>query len=335
MLLFPQAHAREETIMRKETITIPVSVGLADEESWEKLDDKNTSFFVIRFHFQLNERILNEYHKVGDWIGLYQSTKGMSAQHVKSETTEVEKVVSKKSIEKHFLENEVLSEIAADLVKKFELPKILKIGGSIKGTISEKMKQHYSSGQEVLNSHKVTKKTSLEITNFYPSEETEAIVSVPVYRRRSVDILISYIDYLKVEYKRTPFGLRKKSKKIPSVDRSGKHRNIYRLGLPIATAYYWELQSKASKFMYEKDHKVEVEDPSQITICEPACSKEKVVEFPEVPTLYQIATAAFPYKWIWRKSVNQSWTEEELKKIELDEVKNQKNGWYQIYGRKN
>lgn len=321
--------------MKKETITIPVSVGLADEESWEKLDDKNTTFFVIRFHFQLNERILNEHHKVGDWIGFYQSTKGMSAQHVKSETTEVEKIVSKRSIEKHFLENEVVNEIAVDLVKRLELPKMLNIGGSIKGAISEKMKQHYSSGQEILDSHKVTKTTSLEITNFYPSEETKAIVSVPVYRRRSVDILLSYIDYLRVEYRRTPFGLRKKSNKSPSVDRFGKHRNICKLGLPIATAYYWELQSKASKFMYEKDHKVEVEDPSQIKIFEPVCSKEKVVEFPEVPTLYQIATAAFPYKWIWRKSVSQSWTEEELKAIELDEVKNKKNGWYQIYGRKN
>ena len=87
--------------------------------------------------------------------------------------------------------------------------------------------------------------------------------------------------------------------------------------------------------MYEKDHETEVKDPSQITICEPVCTKEKFVEFPNVPSLYQIAKAAFPYKWIWRKSEENEWTEEDLKKIELDEVKDKTNGWYSLYGGKN
>lgn len=114
--------------MKRESISIPVSVELTNENSWEKLDKKGTSFFVVRFHFQLNERLLNETHKVGDWIGLYQSTKGMSAQHVTSETTNVEQIITSKSIENHFLESELLGEVAADLVKTIELPKILKIG---------------------------------------------------------------------------------------------------------------------------------------------------------------------------------------------------------------
>ena len=72
--------------MNTESISIPVSVALINEDSWMRLDRKGTSFFVVRFHFQLKERLLNETHKVGDWIGLYQSTRGMSAQHVSKET---------------------------------------------------------------------------------------------------------------------------------------------------------------------------------------------------------------------------------------------------------
>jgi hypothetical protein len=314
--------------MKRESISIPVSVELINEDSWARLDSKGTSFFVVRFHFQLNERLLDETHKVGDWIGLYQSTKGMSAQHVTAETTEVEQVISRKSIEKHFLESEVLGEIAADLVNTIELPKILKIGSSVKSKISSRLKDSYTSERELLDSHKVTSSHTLEITNHYPAEETEAIVSVPVYRRRSVDIFLSYVDYLKVDYKRSTFGLRKKSKKYPPVTHPKKHDNIYKIGHPVATAYYWELQKNACKFMYEKEHKTEVADPSQITICSPVSTKERFIEFPEVPTLYQIAKAAFPHKWIWRKSANKEWTEDDLKAIELEEVKKLKNGWY-------
>lgn len=321
--------------MKRTSISIPVSVELTNEKSWEKLDKKGTSFFVIRFHFQINERLLNETHKIGDWIGLYQSTKGMSAQHVESETTSIEQVHSLKSIENHLLENELLGEIAVDLVKSLELPNILKIGGSVKSKISSKLKDSYTLGTEILDSQKVTSTHSFEITNHYPPEETEAIVSVPVYRRKAADILLSYIDYLKVDYKRSPFGLRKKAKKQPPVIHPQKHNNIYKVGIPIATFYHWELQKNASKFMYEKDHETEVKDPSQITICEPVCTKEKFVEFPNVPSLYQIAKAAFPYKWIWRKSEENEWTEEDLKKIELDEVKDKTNGWYSLYGGKN
>jgi hypothetical protein len=104
------------------------------------------------------------------------------------------------------------------------------------------------------------------------------------------------------------------------------------VGQPVATAYYWELQKNASKFMYEKDHQTEVADPSQITICSPVSTKERFVEFPDVPTLYHIAKAAFPYKWIWRKSTNNEWTEDDLRSIELEEVKKLKKGWSSLYG---
>jgi len=318
--------------LKRKSITIPISIALSNEKAWERLDKKGTSFFVIRFHFQVNERLLNETHKVGDWIGFYQSTKGMSAQHVESETASIEKIHSLKSIENHLLESELLGEIAVDLVNSFELPKLLKVGSTVKGKVTSKLKDAYTLGQEILDSHKVTNTHKLEITNHYAPEETDAIVSVPVYRRRSCDIVLSFIDYLKVDYKRSPLGLRKKSKKYPPINDPRKHGNVYKVGTPIATVYYWELQHNASKFMYEKDHKPDVTDPTQITICEPITTKEGFVEFPSVPNLYQIAKAAFPHKWIWRKPENNDWTEEDLKKIELEEVKGKANGWYSLYG---
>ncbi len=110
-----------------------------------------------------------------------------------------------------------------------------------------------------------------------------------------------------------------------------RHPNRLKFGVPIATTYYWELLPKSSKFMFERDHKLEVPDPLKITICEPRSTKERFVEFPKVATLYQIANAAFPKKWIWRHSKKQNWTEEELKNLEIEEVRG-KPGWWELFG---
>ncbi|MEO1595639.1 MAG: hypothetical protein AAFS02_10405 [Pseudomonadota bacterium] len=317
--------------MKRETISVPVSVALTDEQAWDGLDKRGTEFFVVRFHFQLNERLLDEKHQVGDWIGLYQSTKGMSAQHITSETTEVEQVVSSKCIESHLLCSETLAEIAAELAGEFKLPEILTVSSNIKESIARKLRRQYEIGVEVLDSQKTTRRVSFEIHNHYPADETKPIVSVPVYRRRAFDVLLGYIDFLRVEYRRSTMGLRKKCKRYPKVSDPHRHDNVRKVGMPIATVLYWELQSNSSKFMYEDDHQTEVRDPSQITLCAPQCDKTRFVEFPDVPTLYQIAKAAFPPKWIWRKSPANEWTEEELRAIEFDEVRATKTGWYRQY----
>lgn len=321
--------------MRRHSISVPVAIDLTKEQAWEALDNKGRSFFVVRFHFQLDERHLLESHKVGDWIGLYQSTKGMSAQHITSETTEVEQILSTKSIASHLTRSETLAELANELVGKIELPKLLNLDAGVKSLVSEKLINDYKIGVEIADSQKVTKRVELRIENHYPADETEAIVSVPVYRKRALDIHISFIDFLKVEYKTTAFGLRKKCQKLPRFGNSRRPPNVRKIGAPIATVYYWELQESSSKFMYEQEHNIEVRDPSQIVICEPVCSKPKYVEFPDVPTLYQVAKATFPHKWIWRRSETGEWTEEQLKNIEIKEAKSTNSGWYRRYGRTN
>jgi hypothetical protein len=87
----------------------------------------------------------------------------------------------------------------------------------------------------------------------------------------------------------------------------------------------------SSKFVFEREHKVDVSDPLQITIGAPRNTKDRVVDFPKVPTLYQVANVAFPRKWIWRRSRRRDWTEEQLKNVELDEVRH-KRGWWANYG---
>lgn len=303
-------------------ITVPFSVELSDESSWKNLDERKTSFGIVRFHFRLEDKTLGEPYVDGDAIGVYQKPTGMTMKHIKSDTTSIEQVVSAKSIEQHLLQSETLAEIAGELLAKHNLSSLLGFKFNMKGHISEKLSSSYTLGKEISTSEKVTKTETLTVENTFPAEIDETIVSVPVYRRRAVDISLAYIDYLKVDYARSPWGLRKKAKRHPKVIDHSNHPNRVPFGTPIATAYYWQILPHSSKFIFERDHKVGVVDPLQITICEPRSNKPRVFNYrTDIPTLYKIARAAFPTKWIFRKSAKQDWTEEELNKIEHDEIK--------------
>jgi len=182
--------------------------------------------------------------------------------------------------------------------------------------------------------HKVRETTSFEITNTISPDITESIVAVPAYKRKAYDLFLSYVDFLKVDYERSLLGLRKKAKKYPQIIDFNKHPNRVKFGIPISTIMYWEFLPNSSVLMLENEHQIQVADAEQISINNPQCEKKKYVNFPNVPSLYQIANAAFPLKWVLRTPESKKWTEEDLKKIELDEVKNQKNGWWSIYGNK-
>lgn len=313
--------------MRRRTITIPYCVALTEEDAWECLDKNKTEFFVVRCHFQLNERVLNEPHHVGEALAVYQSPKGVGHQHVIASKFELEALNSVSSIRSHLTESEQLSEFVGDLISKARLPQTLALEVKLKSKLSSKYKESFSLAEEVRESCKIRVTKEFVITNTIDPNITESIVAVPVYKRKAYDIHLAWVDYLKVHYKRSPFGLRKKCKKYPKILGGDKHKNKIKFALPISTAYFWDFLPESSKLMLEKDHRVEVTDSEQIAFGPSLDNKPRVVPFPDVATLYQVATAAFPIKWIWRKSKSSEWTADDLKKIELEEV-NGKNGWW-------
>lgn len=320
--------------MRRFQLSVPFSVDLIEENAWEALNDKGTSFRIVRCHFQLNERILNEPHQVGESLAVYKSPKGVGSQHVISSSFELEEVKQINSIEKFLFESESTARFASELAAHLGFSKKNSISAKVKYEISEKLKHNIVKSLEITESQKIRATTSFEITNTIDPNVTDPIVAVPVFRRKSFDLLLGHVDYLKVDYERGLFGLRKKSKKYPKIEDFNNHPNRIEFGTPLATIKYWEFLPKSSVLMLEEEHKVQVKNSEQLFIEQPHCTKRKYVNFPDVPSLYQIANAAFPLKWILRKAPNNQWTEDMLKEIELEEVRGRNNGWWQRY-RKN
>jgi len=277
--------------------------------------------------------LLNEPHQVGEALAVYKSPKGVGAQHVISSSFELEEVKQISSIEKFLFESESTATFASELALKIGFNKENSISGKIKSELSEKLKQGVTKSLEINESQKIRDSTSFEITNTIDPNVTAPIVAVPVFKRKSFDLLLGYVDFLRVDYERDMLWLRRKSRKYPRIVDFNNHPNRIEFGIPLATIKYWEFLPKSSVLMLEDEHIVQVENSEQLTIEPPHCEKRKFVKFPDVPSLYQIANAAFPKKWILRKSPTNQWTEDMLKNIELDEVKKANNGWWRKYGK--
>ena len=313
--------------------SIPISVKLASDQHWESLNDESTAFGIVRFHFFLDDLSVDGEIKYGEPIGVYRKPKGVTIKRTKSETTVIERVVSRKSVENFLAQREELSEIAADILAKSSAFPLFNFGSSVRSKISEKLLNSLTLGEELSTSLKATTTESVIIENELPADFEETMVSVPAYVRREVRIFLAHIDYLKVNYRRSTFGLRKRAKSDPPVTDFRNHHNRVDIGKHIATAFYWQLVPNSSCFLLSREHKIDVKNATEVLVCPPQLELRKRFDFPHVPTLYQIARAAFPKKWIWRKSPTRDWSEEELMAIEYEEVKG-KTGWWFRHGSK-
>lgn len=312
-------------------ISIPIAVRLTSENSWHKLDSEQTMFGITRFHFYLEDIAHDGKIVFGEAFGVYTKPKGVKVKRTDSETTTLERIVSHKSIENYLTQREELEELAEEVLANSTLLEVFKFGGTIRDKVSRKLGESFSLGEEISSSLKSTTTEAVTIENELPQEFEGTMVSVPAYVRREVHLHLTHVDYLRVHYRRTPFGLRKKAKNEPPVIDFQRHSNRIEVGSHFATALYWQLLPKSCCFLMAKDHQAEVKSPTEVVICPPQNARPKKIDFPKVPTLYQISRAAFPKKWIWRKSENRAWTEEELMALELDEVRH-KPGWWQKYG---
>ncbi|MBK8894161.1 MAG: hypothetical protein IPN64_08880 [Propionivibrio sp.] len=316
--------------MKSRHISIPLSVELTDESEWSS-DKTKSQFFTMRCHFELVERQLQEPHRVGDVLAVYHHPKGVSHQHMISSTFEIEEVDAVEATKQLLVESEELASFATEISAKSNFFRAFNLDGKIKGEITEKFKNSFSQAQKIQVSAKNRFKKEFSITNQIAGDVTDPLLAVPVFKRCAYDIYLSYIDYLSVDYRRSLFGLRKKAYKEPPVIDHNDHPNRIKFGYPVATVLYWRFLPNSSKLIFEQDHKIEVFDREEIEVRAPEQYQRRHFNFPKIPTLYQIANAAFPKKWVLRKSRLQAWTEEELMAIEHDEVK-EKKGWWFIHG---
>jgi hypothetical protein len=216
-------------------ISVPIAIRLTAESSWNKLDSQNSVFGITRFHFYLEDLPHDGQIVYGEPFGVYTKPKGVKVKRTDSETTTLERIESLKSIENFLTQREELRELAEEFLVKSTILDIFKFSGSVKEKVSRKLGETFSLGEEISSSLKSTTTETVTIENELPPEFEGTMVSVPAYMKREVRIHLTHIDYLRVHYRRTRFGLRKKAKNEPPVVDFKRHTNRIEIGAHIET----------------------------------------------------------------------------------------------------
>lgn len=313
--------------MSKIYINIPFSLPLSNEKNWQDTSGKKRNFFIARCHFMIKERQAENKTSTGEIISALQATKGATVGKVKSIEVEQERIDFVESLEKSLISNEMVFELVQNISSELGNENIGKFKNDFKTSWSNKLKTEFSSSLKYSTSVRERTTEKYELSYNVNTELDDRLVVASVYKKIAWDVYLTYVDFLFVDYETKMFGLRKKRRHKPHYA-NGKPQNILKFNTPICCLKFWKPLENSGLLLREDEYNQEVKEPNEIEIAPAENLHRYHVELQkDQPTLYQLAVAAFPLKWIQRKG---NWTMDELINIEFEEAKH--SAWWYTHG---
>lgn len=281
--------------------TIPYITSLETEEGWKQDPDHEYTYSIARGHYALREHQLNETTKKGEVVSPVTPLKGVTTKKIESIEFEVTTIKMEESIKEALFEEEAISEIVSSLSSGIGSEKIGKISSEVKSSIKTQLKESFKNSFTMQSSQTIRQKRvkTWEFTIDPEKFEADTILSaVKAYKKYALDLYLVFFDFLFVEYRRPPYGVRLKRNKIPEA--TGKiHPNIIKLDLPLKRIIFWKQLPDSLLLVNEKNYTIEVDDPFEIGTEELNTNKTFPVKLPPKPSLYELSEKTFPSKrWI-------------------------------------
>lgn len=301
--------------MKPAYITVPFWADLTTEKNWVQQDDSRNRFGVVRWHFVLKERQLDEKPKYGERLAGLDAPAGSGAKFTYRRTLEILDLET--TIEQTAQDNEMLQSLSAEIRAEAAVPPVGKLSSVLVSQLKQTMKTSFSESFQVSHSTKSGHELTTEVS-YDSSGAAQPLAHVRKFQRNRAVLYLAYIDYLVVDYRRQ-LGIRKRRQKSPA-----PHQNVIKINTPVAAIEYWK-EYDGIYWVNEATHVNEVPEPYELEVVDAMGEKSGFVSFPRVHTLHRISNAAFPLKWIKRKG---AWTEDELIAIEEKEyVEGPEDSW--------
>jgi len=314
-------HIKRCATIMKSFISIPFAIDLTREGSWNTLDEGRTCFFVARCHFMAVNQQVEGKAMLGEKLREFSNEPGTSQEI--TDVVERQYTVSyteeslKSSLRESATVQSFVSSIAAETAA---VPHKLSPKAQLK--LSRTFREEFQSSFKVVSSFAGQTTFRHETKIILPATFTTTLVNPAVYQRCVSHLFLTHVEYLRVLYVRSLFGLRRKRTKHPPLPKeaSGERVNVHKCHVPLAAIYYWQRLPESSVLVAADKYRIEVSSPDECEIRPPEDEHEYFAPGPAKPTLYQISNVAFPLKWIKRPGKGE-WTEEQLRQIEEDELK--------------
>ncbi|MBZ5536311.1 MAG: hypothetical protein LAO31_10185 [Acidobacteriia bacterium] len=281
--------------------TLPYVNALESEQGWKRDPDAEHTYSIIRGHYALREHQLNEPTKKGEVVGALTSLRGVTQKKTEAVEYEYTAVEMVESIKESLREEEITSEVISLISSSLGADKIVKLSGELKSALKVQLKESFKNSFRVQTTETLREKKTRTWEYTIDPEKFEpnaTIAAVKAYKRYSLDLYLVFLDYLFIEYRRPPFGVRLRRNKAPSV-KGTVHPNLIRLDLPLSSIVFWKQVPDSLLLVNEKDYRIEVDDPFETNTQELNVSKTFPVQLPPKPTLYDLSEKTFPMKrWV-------------------------------------
>lgn len=307
--------------MKTRYFSIPGIIDLTKEKGWKSIGDKNAEFFIFRTHFAIKEHSIEPIIKKGEIIRAIEKPEHISLKRtttieISEETISIEDLFKQCSLEKEII-NEILSDISIGSDSDNSLS--AKFNAALQNNYKEKIAYKYCDYIKKTYTTKKVNTTKREIEVAFDKEHPCKCYYVNVYQHYAYDIYMVGIDYLYVKYERSLLGIRKKRIKDPRII-EGKKVNFSYLKLPLVSMTFWKHLPESTVILPQDKYVKEIEDPDEIVYTPlPMVPSDKYFDMELSPSLYRIANAAFPFKWVNRKGGE--WSKGELMKLEEEDYK--------------
>jgi hypothetical protein len=277
------------------TFTIPYVNVLKKEDGWNRNPDDENSYHVIRCHFILRDRQVDSRLRKGDIVTGFTSVPGFGQEKTETVEEEITTLQCDEAIKESLKSEESMLKFVSSLSSSLGSDKVGKLSSEVKSEAQTKLQESFRDSFKVQTSEsvRVKKTTSWKYTvNPETFASLRGAVLVSAYNRRAYDLFLIYADYLLIKYKRPHLGSKLRRHKIPEIQ-GGKHLNIIRFDLPLASIHYWNLLPDL--VVAVEGYEVEVADPFAVAV-EPLSGRPPYVAANPKPTLYAISNDTFPLK---------------------------------------
>jgi hypothetical protein len=308
-----------------DVLVLPFDEDLTEEAGWTKLD--KYLYFAARYHLCTDEEQTDEF-RLGDVLRSFHTTDFTETEVVKNFEVEVTTADVEETTRTVLLDRQLSQKVTGTITGSAKNP-LYELSAEVGTALEHSIRSSLEESIRANHSVSTRRRESFSVSQKIRPGARELQLAVAGYRKYTRKVFLHYMDYLFVEYRVAPLGLRKKKRNLPRPE-GRDHSNRILVNAPLFKMSYWRLETESSLLFTENEYRqaLKVEHPDRVTFEElDEAFYQPLPQRLHRPTLYRLSKIAFPVRWVDRQG---PWTKQELERIELDEADG--SAWWFQYG---
>lgn len=281
--------------------SVPVAGSLKRPNGWMQADDSEYVYYIFRYHFFIKKRQSELPPQMGERFRTFSSPSGESTKIVESVTISERTTDFSSTLTSHYSNSIQLADITTSIAANIGFRDLGGAKAEIKGRLSETLENGILEERVIQRADHVEKEHTIMVERNIPENITKNYVVPAWYQQWSLDVYISFVDYLFVNYERKGLQIRRRRIKTPEAAKRRNredHSNLINMdNKAVCCIKYWQPLAH-SRWVEEDSYHLNVEYPDDIIVSASERTHHGHSPRPlSLPSLYELSEKAFPHRF--------------------------------------